>query len=81
MTDKNSHLVPPSPNDNGIVDITDPSPVASSSGGTDFTDVDETPQERDSLPARIQSLEQIKSPTQPDLKVRSAACFNVMDTD
>jgi hypothetical protein len=65
--EKAAHLAPPSPN--APESIVDPSPVAPSSTGTDFTDVDEVLENNDTEPAKQQTTSSIKSPVQAELKV------------
>jgi hypothetical protein len=72
-TDKSSHPVPPSPSDNNLSESVDPSPVASSSGGTDFTDVEETFEEDDKETVTAAAVSQLKSPIAADLKVSPLA--------
>jgi hypothetical protein len=66
--------VPPSPN--AIIspgsEVTDPSPIAPSSNGTDFTDVDGLEEVQEEVSRETTVTEPKKSPTalkSPDLKV------------
>jgi hypothetical protein len=66
-SEKAAHLAPPSPNapENSV----DPSPVAPSSTGTDFTDIDEVQENQNPEPTKTPTASQIKSPVQTELKV------------
>jgi hypothetical protein len=66
-SEKQAHLAPPSPN--APESIVDPSPVAPSSTGTDFTDVDEVLENNDKEPTKPQATSSVKSPIQAELKV------------
>jgi hypothetical protein len=66
-SERQAHLAPPSPN--APESIVDPSPVAPSSTGTDFTDVDEVLENNDKEPTKPQATSSVKSPIQAELKV------------
>ena len=69
-SEKTAHLAPPSPNapDNSV----DPSPVAPSSTGTDFTDVDEEQENNDTAAPQQLTASLVKSPIQAELKVHTS---------
>ena len=64
-SEKQANLAPTSPN--APDSIVDPSPVAPSSSGTEFSDVDEVLENNDKEPTKLQAS--AKSPNQAELKV------------
>lgn len=72
-----------SPNSSGSggTEFIDPSPIAPSSNGTDFTDVDEVPDQNDRNPVPNRANTLYKSPValNPDLKVPNTVIVMAQD--